>query len=476
MPRGKKLAWSPRKMRLAIEEVNAGSKLRKTAEKFGVPVMTLHDHVKKGPEYKPRLGGKPVFTTEQEADIRDELIRLSKMFYGLTPQALRRGVYHYAERNKIKHPFNREKEEAGKDWFYGFLKRNPEISVRVPEATRSVSKITAFNQTEMEIFFKNLIHLLENHTILPHRIFNVDETGVTTVHKPGKILAPKGKKQVDAATSWESGKNITVCCCMSATGQFIPPLFIFPRIRMTPALERGGPPGSIYRCSKSGWMIEKLFLDWLKHFVEHTKPTLEDVVLLILDNHVSHISLDIYEFCRQNGVLMLSLPPHTSHRTQPLDLTFFGPLKLQYHKECDLHMKTNNYEKLTPYDIAPLFNKAYLKSATPEKAVNGFAAAGIWPVNPEKFSDQYAAHIENLHTDQVVSEITSREDVEPIPSTSGTSTQTTQEETELDDLGKDKEDIHVSFGECSMALPQKKSSERDTNLEKGKGKGRKQHS
>lgn len=167
-------------------------------------------------------------------------------------------------------------------------------------------------------------------------------------------------------------------------------------------------------------MTEELFLDWLKHFVEHTKPALEDVVLLILDNHVSHISLDIYEFCRHNGVLMLSLPPHTSQWTQPLDLTFFGLLKLQYHKECDLPMKTNNYEKLTPYDIAPLFNKAYLKAASPEKAVNRFAAAGIWPMNPDKFSDQYAAPIEILHTDQcaapieilhtnqLVSEITSR--------------------------------------------------------------------
>lgn len=124
---------------------------------------------------------------------------------------------------------------------------------------------------------------------------------------------------------------------------------------------------------------------------------------------------------------MLSLPPHTSHRTQPLDLTFFGPLKLQYHKECDLYMKTNNYGKLTPYDIAPLFNKVYLKVAIPEKAVNGFAAAGIWPVNPDKFTDQYAAPIAMLHTDQCVTERLSGEIIEPIPSTSGTAKQTLQD-------------------------------------------------
>lgn len=481
MPRGKKLTWSPRKMRLAIEEVQAGSKLRKTADKYGLPVMTLHDHLKKGSEYKPRLGGKPVFTADQEAEIRNVVINLSKRFYGLTPQALRKAVYRYAKKNKIKHPFNNEKQEAGKDWLYGFLKRNPEISVRVPEAT-SLNRITAFNQPEMELFFKNLIYLLEKHKIPPNRIFNVDESGFTTVQRPGKILAPKGQKQVGAATSWERGKNITVCCCMSAVGQYVPPLFVFPRIRMASSLERGGPPGSIYSCSKSGWMVEELFLYWLKHFVQHTKPTLTDVVLLILDNHVSHISLDIHDFCRQNGVLMLSLPPHTSHRTQPLDLTFFGPLKLQYHKECDLYMKTNNYVKLAPIDVAPLFSKAYLKVATPEKAVNGFAAAGIWPVNPDKFADQYATPIEMLHTDQGTSEKAFEEIIEPIPSTSGIAKQTpqeiNQEAIETDASEKGEEEDHISFHECSLPQPQI-CPKVDTSLEKkgkGKGKGRKQHS
>lgn len=58
---------------------------------------------------------------------------------------------------------------------------------------------------------------------------------------------PKSTKRVRSATSWERGKNITVCCCINAAGAYIPltPMFIFLRMRMTPALERGGPPGSI---------------------------------------------------------------------------------------------------------------------------------------------------------------------------------------------------------------------------------------
>lgn len=502
MAPGKKLTWSPRKMRLAVEEVKSGAKLRKTAFKFGIPVMSLHDHVKKGSEFKARLGGKPVFNMEQEAEIRDQLIKLSNTFYGLTPIALRRAVYRYAEKNKIKHPFNTQKEEAGKDWFYGFLKRNPEVSVRMPEAT-SVNRISAFNQHEMEIFFKNLLNIFEKHSIPPNRIYNVDETGVTTVHKPSKIIAPKGQKQVGAATSWERGKNVTVCCCMSAIGHFIPPMFIFPRIRMTPALERGGPPGSVYTCSKSGWMMEDLFLDWLKHFVAHTRPSVEDVVLLILDNHGSHISLAIYDYCRENGVLMLSLPPHTSHRTQPLDLTFFGPLKLQYHRECDLFMKMNSLEKITPYDIALLFSKAYLKTANAEKAVNGFAAAGIWPVEPDKFAYMYVTTddaMEPMPSTNVTTQMPTRDFEElnplspstsaiipsvkptrnapnsPILSTSGIlpPSMPTQSVAQSDTPDQDEVESYVPFADCSPAPPPRKKASDEGG--KGKDKGRKQHS
>lgn len=330
------------------------------------------------------MGRKPVFTAEQENEIKNQILLLSRSFYGLTPNSLKRAVYEYAERNRINTPFNKDSREAGKDWLYGFLKRNPEIAVRRPEPT-SINRILAFNYQEVKLYFDNLNQSMMQHKFPPHRIFNVDETGINSVHRPNKILAEKGLKQVGAATSWERGKNITICCCVSATGQYIPPMIIYPRQRMQASLERGGPNGSIYKCSKSGWMNEELFLQWMHHFKDHTGSTPENPVLVILDNHSSHISLGIYNYCREHGIHMITLPPHTSHRTQPLDLTVFGPLKNALHKECQTFMNLQNYEKLTPLDLIPLFTKAYLKIANAEKAVNGFKTAGIWPFDPNTF-------------------------------------------------------------------------------------------
>jgi hypothetical protein len=85
---------------------------------------------------------------------------------------------------------------------------------------------------------------------------------------------------------------------------------------------------------------------------------------------------------------MISIPPHTSHKLQPLDVSFFGPLKRAFNKECDKFMRANVYRKITPYDIASIFNTAYMNIATIEKGVSGFASTGIFPVNEDRFKEE----------------------------------------------------------------------------------------
>lgn len=78
---------------------------------------------------------------------------------------------------------------------------------------------------------------MNKYQLKPERIYNVDETGVSSVPKTyGNIIAEKGKKQVGILTSAERGKNVTAELCVSASGEFLPPLFIFPRQRMKASL------------------------------------------------------------------------------------------------------------------------------------------------------------------------------------------------------------------------------------------------
>ncbi|CAG9832544.1 unnamed protein product [Diabrotica balteata] len=48
---------------------------------------------------------------------------------------------------------------------------------------------------------------MEKYNFHPNRIYNVDEIGITTVHKPSRVLAPKGRKQI-GSISGERGQTL----------------------------------------------------------------------------------------------------------------------------------------------------------------------------------------------------------------------------------------------------------------------------
>jgi hypothetical protein len=70
-------------------------------------------------------------------------------------------------------------------------------------------------------------------------------------------------------------------------------------------------------------------LDWLKRCFE---PNTRDKAageyhLLICDGYDSHITAEFIAYCMDNNILLMILPPYSSHLTQPLDVGIFGPLK-----------------------------------------------------------------------------------------------------------------------------------------------------
>lgn len=78
----------------------------------------------------------------------------------------------------------------------------------------------AFNKNAVQSFFKNLENIYEIYKLTLNRVWNVDQTGVTTVQKISKTLAQKGKRQVGGLRSAESGVNVTAVASMSESGHF----------------------------------------------------------------------------------------------------------------------------------------------------------------------------------------------------------------------------------------------------------------
>lgn len=108
-----------------------------------------------------------------------------------------------------------------------------------------------------------------------NQIYNCDETAVTTIHKPPKIIAAVGQKQVRKVTSSERGVLVTMCAPICANGQYIPPFYVFPRKNFKTHRISGAPPGSKDSAHPSGWMTVENFLKF------NTLLILPDVVWII---------------------------------------------------------------------------------------------------------------------------------------------------------------------------------------------------
>lgn len=137
----------------------------------------------------------------------------------------------------------------------------------------------------------------------------------------------------------------------------------------------------------SGWMTGASLKLFIKHFHNHVNSSVDHPCLLLLDNHDSHLSIDVSNFCKANGIILLSFPPHTSHRLQPLDKSVYGLFKKYYSAAVDNWMKNNPGKTITIYDIPNLVKSALPIAVTPNKIVAGFASTGIMPFNPQIFTD-----------------------------------------------------------------------------------------
>lgn len=387
-------SWEAEAMQHAIEAVRRDKMPFATAAKqFNVPRNTLKRRVleknRDAIEDKKILGKyRKVFTELQEMELCEHIFDMEQRFYGITLNDLRYLAYSLAEKNNIPHPFNKEKEMAGKDWVACFRKRHPNITLRKPEAT-SMARAQGFNKTNVNTFFNILKTVQDNHFHPAHRIYNVDETGLLTVQtRSSKVFSLKGRRQVGAITSAEKGLLSTFAVCMSAGGTFIPPFVIFPRQKMKAELKDGAPPGSEFACNPSGWMQTDIFMQWFDHFLKYAKPSAEDPALLILDGHATHTkNVAFIEKARENHITVVCLPPHCSHKLQPLDVSFMAPFKAYYIQACEKFLRNNAGRTITQFQISKLLGEAFLRAAVPATAINGFRKCGIFPLDPDVFSD-----------------------------------------------------------------------------------------
>ncbi len=133
----------------------------------------------------------------------------------------------------------------------------------------------------------------------------------------------------------------------------------------------------------NGWTTNERGLDWIQHFDRHTKSrTKGKYGLLVFDGHESHHSTDFELYCKENNVITLCMPPHSSHRLQPLDIGCFRALKRSYGTEIEKLMRSH-ITHISKEDFFSAFYIAFRTAMTESNIRGGFRGSGLVPYDPD---------------------------------------------------------------------------------------------
>jgi hypothetical protein len=149
--------------------------------------------------------------------------------------------------------------------------------------------------------------------------------------------------------------------------------------------------------SNKGWTDDYLCLQWFeKVFLpsakKHRSPDHPDSpIFLIVDGHGSHVTSELIDLAVRHGVEIFRLPPHTTHRLQPLDVGVFGPLQRQWQKRCALKVISTR-QGMARQDVVREYMAARQESFIdkPDTIIRAFNTCGIRPTRNPFTAEDYA--------------------------------------------------------------------------------------
>ena len=122
--------------------------------------------------------------------------------------------------------------------------------------------------------------------------------------------------------------------------------------------------------------------------LKHANSSEARPYLLILDGHKTHTNnLPFIEMVRANFVTVICLPPHCSHRMQPLDVSFMKPPMTHFTQAVECWLRSHPDRVVSTFQVAELFGIGYVRAVAMRTAVNGFRKTGIWPIDRNVFDE-----------------------------------------------------------------------------------------
>ena len=239
-PKIKYRCYSLTSMQNAIQEVKeTGAPIKTTAREYGILEASLrHKLSGRVDSEATKSGPSPWLSQEEEAHFVEHLKFMALCGYGYSRSEVVNMASEYAiclKKRTTDHPLSFQ-------WYTSFMSRWPELKVLKPCGLQ-IQRAKATTMSCVSSSNKQLGSILckYNLTNRPEKIFNADEKGLSTSHKPPAVVT--GVTFKPPAITSGSRQTVIVIGCGNALGQSVPPFFIFPGSRMRQELLEGGCPG-----------------------------------------------------------------------------------------------------------------------------------------------------------------------------------------------------------------------------------------
>ena len=235
-------------------------------------------------------------------------------------------------------------------------------------------------------YFEQLNSLFVENHYPADAIYNMDESGFSLGSTGNnKVIVSQVTRQELRKFKKIPGRQewITSIECIGASGVTLPPLVIFKAKNTNSSwLPTETPSNWLHATSNSGWTSDFLTLEWLDHcFIPNTRRNDGKRILLLIDRHSSHLTSKFIAKCMNASIDLTNMPPHTSHRLQPLDIGIFGPLKRNLIKHLEYRLRYDS-RRLQRVEWIEAFIKARRDSFRLSSIESSFQSAGIYPFDP----------------------------------------------------------------------------------------------
>uniref|UniRef100_A0A1B0DJ12 Uncharacterized protein n=1 Tax=Phlebotomus papatasi TaxID=29031 RepID=A0A1B0DJ12_PHLPP len=397
-PRGKKkqVSYSDLQLNDALSAVSNGMSVGKAARQFQIPRTTLRYKLSgKIPRGISEHGGRQCFLGKEiESEIVEWILQCARRGFPVGRDGLLTTVQQIIEGLPNKGGFKNKRPSV--KWFYKFMKRHPEISVKKAEyVNRARGSVT---EDKIRLWFKDVKKQLEDYDKIlnyPERVFNMDETAFTLAPKGEFILGPVGR-HVYMESSHSDKESITTLFAVNAAGVFAPPLTLFKYDRLPLIAAKSAPPNWGIGKSESGWMTGATFYEYIGNvFLPFlNEKNIKRPVIVFLDGHSSHLTLHLSKLCREKGIVLVALYPNATHILQPLDVAVFKPIKAKWGKLKTEWRMMHNGAEISKFDIPKILNQIILEERMVNNIISGFRATGLYPFNPD--SVDYGKVIERV--------------------------------------------------------------------------------